>query len=176
MTARKPSFLSFAIFLTAILSSSAIYSTSAQEGPKQGHGAHKSGVDQRGDQVMGFGHDKTTHHFRMKSNGGIIEVGVNDPKDVASRDQIRTHLKHISQKFAAGDFTAPMLIHAQTPPGVPVMNQLKSDIKYQYDETDRGARVLIVTSNEKALAAIHDFLRFQISDHKTGDSMEIEKL
>ena len=176
MTTRKPSSLSFAVFLTGIILSAAVYSTAAQEVPKQGHGDHQSGVERRGDQVMGFGHDKTTHHFRLKSNGGVVEVGANDPKDVASRDQIRTHLKHISQKFAAGDFSAPMMIHAQTPPGVPVMKQLKSDINYQYEETDRGARVLIVTSNAKALAAIHAFLRFQISDHKTGDSTEIEKL
>ncbi len=175
MTTRKTSYLLFAFALAAILSSGAIYSISAQEGRKQDHGDHHSGVNQRGDQVMGFGHDKTTHHFILKSNGGAIEVEANDSNDAVSRDQIRTHLKHISQKFAAGDFTAPMLIHVQTPPGVPVMKRLKGEIKYQYEETDRGARVLIATSNAKALAAIHDFLRFQISDHKTGDSMEIEK-
>jgi hypothetical protein len=25
-----------------------------------------------------------------------------------------------------------------------------------------------------AIAAIHDFLRFQISEHRTGDSLEVE--
>jgi mono/diheme cytochrome c family protein len=141
----------------------------------QDHSAHHAGVDQRGDKVMGFSHEKTAHHFRLKSDGGWIEVEVKDPIDTASRDQIRTHLKHITQKFAAGDFTAPMLIHDKTPAGVPTMKQLKSVIQYQFEETEHGARVRIVTSNAKAIAAIHEFLRFQISDHRTGDSGEVEK-
>ncbi|MBL8206022.1 MAG: cytochrome c [Blastocatellia bacterium] len=141
----------------------------------QDHSAHHAGVNQRGDKVMGFSHEKTGHHFRLKPDGGWIEVEVKDPKDTASRDQIRTHLKHIAQKFSAGDFTAPMLIHDKTPAGVPTMKQLKTDIQYQFEEMQRGARVRIVTSNAKAIAAIHEFLRFQISDHRTSDSGEVEK-
>lgn len=147
--------------------------TTAQPPPSQHD--HHAAVNQRGDQVMGFSHAKTTHHFRLKPDGGIIEVEANDPADTASRDQIRTHLNHIAQKFAAGDFAAPMLIHAQTPPGVPVLKQLKATLKYQLEPTMRGARIRITTSDTKALAAVHDFLRFQISDHKTGDSVEVEK-
>jgi hypothetical protein len=147
---------------------------SAKEGNRD-HADHHSGVNKRGDQVMGFSHEKTTHHFKLKADGGIIEVEAKDPNDTASRDQIRTHLKHITQKFAAGDFTAPMLIHAQSPPGVPAMKQLKADIKYLFEETEGGARVVITTSNSKAVTSIHDFLRFQISDHQTGDSSEMEK-
>lgn len=141
--------------------------------------AHHAAVNQRGDQVMGFSHEKTTHHFRLKTDGGVIEVEVNDAannaNDAASRDQIRTHLQHIAQKFAAGDFTAPMLIHAQNPPGVPAMKRLKAAIKYRFEQTDRGGRVRITTNNAKAIASIHEFLRFQISDHRTGDSSEVEK-
>ncbi len=136
---------------------------------------HHAGVNQRGDQVMGFSHQKTTHHFRLKTDGGAIEVEANDATDTASRDQIRTHLRHIARKFAAGDFTAPMLIHAQSPPGVPAMKRLKAAIKYQFEETGRGGRVRIVTNSPKAIAAVHEFLRFQISDHQTGDSTEVEK-
>lgn len=147
--------------------------TAAQ--PQQSHHEHHAEVNQRGDKVMGFSHEKTAHHFRLKSDGGVIEVAAIDPNDAASRDQIRHHLNHIAQKFAVGDFTAPMLIHAKTPPGVPVMKQLKAAIKYRLETTERGARIRITTSNTEALAAVHDFLRFQISDHKTGDSGELEK-
>src|SRR5262249_36204638 len=70
---------------------------------------HHAGVDERGDHVMGFSHDKTTHHFRLTKAGGVIEVSVNDATDVESRDAIRMHLGHITKKFAAGDFDAPML-------------------------------------------------------------------
>ena len=138
----------------------------------QSHDQHHADVNKRGDQVMGFDHLKTTHHFLLRPDGGVIQVEANDPKDTDSRDQIRQHLAHIVQLFANGDFTAPMLIHAQTPPGVPVMKRLKADIKYRFEETARGGRVRITTSNPDALAATHEFLRFQIKDHNTGDSGE----
>lgn len=130
-------------------------------------------MNERGDHVMGFDHLKTTHHFRLSADGGSIEVEANSAQDVDSRDQIRKHLGHIARMFAEGNFNAPMLIHDQTPPGVPVMKKLKSDIQYKFEETAQGGRVLISTRNPEALNAIHDFLKFQIKEHKTGDSLEV---
>jgi hypothetical protein len=83
------------------------------------------------------------------------------------------HLGHIAKMFAAGNFKAPMLIHDQVPPGVPVMEKLKSDIQYNFEETENGARIRISTHSPQALEAIHDFLRFQIKEHKTGDSLAV---
>ncbi|HUI58127.1 MAG TPA: hypothetical protein VLY04_24300 [Bryobacteraceae bacterium] len=131
--------------------------------------AHHDAVNKNGDRVMGFSHEKTTHHFRLYGDGGAIEVRANDPRDTESRDQIRTHLAHIAEMFAAGDFNAPMLIHDQVPPGVPVLQRLKSEITYRYERTAQGGRVRISTRNSEALNAVHDFLRFQIADHQTGD-------
>lgn len=119
---------------------------------------------------MGFSHEKTTHHFRLYADGGAIEVTANDPNDTGSRDQIRMHLAHIAGMFAAGDFNAPMLIHGEVPPGVPVLRELKGDVKYKFEKLDRGGRVRISTKNADALRAVHEFLRFQISDHQTGDA------
>lgn len=136
------------------------------------HQKHSAGVHERGDQAMGFSQKAATHHFRLSPEGGAIEVEANDPQDTATRDKIRMHLKHISQMFAAGDFDAPMFIHDQTPPGVPVMKRLKAEIKYEFEQTEHGARVRIKTSNEEVLTAVHDFLRFQIKEHETGDPVE----
>lgn len=142
---------------------------SAQQAEQHDHGAHHAAVNKRGDKVMGFSHEKTTHHFLLKKDGGTIEVAANDAQDTASRDLIRQHLQHIAKKFAAGDFEAPMLIHAQTPPGVPVLQKLKTEIKYQFEKSATGGRVRLSTDNAQALTAIHEFLRFQIKDHRTGD-------
>jgi len=131
-------------------------------------------MNERGDHVMGFDHTKTTHHFLLRSYGGFIQVAANSAQDTESRDQIRMHLGHIAKMFAAGNFKAPMLIHDQVPPGVPVMKELKSDIQYNFEQTAEGARIRISTSNPKALEAIHDFLRFQIKEHKTGDSLTVD--
>jgi hypothetical protein len=134
---------------------------------------HHDEVNRRGHHAMGFSHEKTTHHFRLRTGGGIIEVTANEASDMASRDQIRQHLKHIAKKFSEGDFAAPMFIHSQTPPGVPAMKRLKAEIEYRYEELERGAQLRISSSNEEAVKAIHEFLRFQITDHKTGDPLEI---
>jgi hypothetical protein len=79
------------------------------------------------------------------------------------------HLKHIAQSFTAGDFDLPMFIHDRVPPGVPEMQKRKANISYRFEETERGARVVISTGDRRALRAVHDFLRFQIEDHETGD-------
>src|SRR6185437_660039 len=130
-------------------------------------------MNQRGDHIMGFDHTKTTHHFLLQAAGGSIEVTANSSDDVESSEQIRMHLRHIARMFAEGNFKAPMLIHDQTPPGVPVMQQLKSEIEYNFEEIDRGAAVRISTKNPTAFKAIHDFLRFQIKEHKTGDPLNV---
>jgi hypothetical protein len=80
---------------------------------------HRDAVNRRGDEVMGFSHERTTHHFRLYPDGGEIEVAANNPHDISSRHQIRIHLAHIAKMFATGDFDAPVLIHGQVPSGVP---------------------------------------------------------
>jgi hypothetical protein len=134
---------------------------------------HSAAVNARGDHAMGFSHAKTTHHFYLYADGGAIEVLANDTEDSASRDEIRKHLNHIAQMFAAGNFDAPLFIHDQVPPGVPGMQQHKAEISYRYTDVPRGGLVRILTKNADGLAAIHQFLRFQISDHQTGDSTAV---
>ena len=130
-------------------------------------------MNKRGDKHMGFDHTKTTHHFLLAKNGGAIRVEANDLKDTQSRDQIRKHLHHISMMFSDGNFNTPMLIHEKTPPGSELMSKLKSEIRYEFKETEKGAEIIISSENTEALTAIHDFLRFQIKEHMTGDPLEV---
>jgi hypothetical protein len=83
------------------------------------------------------------------------------------------HLSHIAVMFGSGDFSTPMFIHAGVPPGATTMKLMKSQISYKYEQMPSGARVRIQSADPIALAAIHDFLRFQITDHQTGDSLEV---
>lgn len=135
--------------------------------------AHQQGVIERGDHVMGFTHDKATHHFLLYPDGGAIDVQANKPEDAVTRDAIRSHFTHIVTMFAPGDFSAPMLIHSQNPPGTETMKQLREQIQYKLESTAGGTRIRITTKNAEALQAVHTFLRFQIKDHQTGDSTEI---
>jgi hypothetical protein len=68
-------------------------------------------VDQRGDQGMGFSHTMTGHHFRLSSDGGVIEVESDSPDDDDSKEAIRRHMQKIAGMFAQGDFSLPMFIH-----------------------------------------------------------------
>ena len=137
--------------------------------------AHAAGVDHRGDQGMGFSHEQTAHHFTLKRDGGVISAEALDAADTGTRDSIRAHFTHIAHAFSAGDFHLPMFIHDRMPPGAETMKRLGTRISYRSESTDRGARVLIRTEDPEALAAIHSFLRFQIAEHRTGDSPEVQR-
>jgi hypothetical protein len=133
--------------------------------------SHHTAMEMHGDQAMGFAHDKTTHHFLLAGRGGVIEVKANDPGDNASVDAIRSHLAHISTMFRSGDFSAPMFVHSTIPPGVTAMKLLRKKIRYTYELLEGGGWVRIESSDPVAVAAIQDFLRFQITDHQTGDPL-----
>ena len=132
-----------------------------------------SAMNSRGDHAMGFDHDKTTHHFTLTKTGGTIQVTANDRADSASRDHIRMHLQHISKAFAEGDFTDPHEVHAEVPPGVPVMKERKDKLSYRYESIANGGRVVITTEDSNALEAVHEYLQYQIREHKTGDSVAV---
>lgn len=138
------------------------------------HAHDDVGMNARGDRVMGFDHAKTTHHYKLTKTGGVIQVQANNADDAVSRDHIRMHLAYISKAFAAGDFQDPMDVHAELPPGVPVIKKRKDKIAYRYEEIERGARVVIETQDPKALEAVHEYLAYQVREHKTGDSTKVE--
>jgi hypothetical protein len=153
------------LFLLAILPGMA----TGQQNPSPGQDKRSEDVVKRGEHVMGFSHEATTHHFGLFKNGGEIAVTAKQPNDKASIDQIRTHLGHIARMFSSGNFTAPMLTHDTNLPGTATMTRLKAQIRYEFSETDRGARIRLVTSSPETTDAVHAFLLFQIVDHRTQD-------
>lgn len=132
---------------------------------------HASEVDSRGDQAMGFSHEATKHAFKLQKDGGSIEITANSADDAKSIAAIREHLKMIAKSFTSGDFAKPEFIHGKLPDGADVMRDRKDSIHYRYEERPAGARVTMTTEDAKALSAIHSFLRFQITEHRTGDSL-----
>lgn len=137
------------------------------------HADHQAKMEQRGDLVMGFDHAKTIHHFLLKPDGGVIVADAKDAKDQESIAKIRKHFEEIAELFSRGEFSKPKEIHNRVPPGVAEMIQHRDEISYSFHETTRGGEVRIKTANEESRKAIHAFLRFQIEDHHTGDSLEV---
>ena len=127
----------------------------------------------RGALGMGFDQDRTRHRFLLGPDGGTIEVTVRDAADGEDLAAIRRHLPHIASMFAAGDFSIPHFVHGEQVPGTPDLTRLRDRIRYRYEEIPGGGRVRISTADREARAAIHAFLRYQIQDHHTGDSLQV---
>jgi hypothetical protein len=136
--------------------------------------AQHSPAHDRADQAMGFDQQRTTHHFRIEPTGGVIEVTAKDAADQASIDEIRMHLQHIAVAFGNGDFALPMLVHDTTPPGINTMKARRAMMTFTFEQLATGGRVVIRTSVEQARQALHEFLRFQIREHHTGDPIKNE--
>jgi hypothetical protein len=135
---------------------------------------HDADVMKHGAEAMGFDQTTTTHHFLLRNQGGIVQVTANDGKDTATVEQIRMHLQHQAQSFKSGDFAAPQHTHGVIPPGADVMKARASKIAYRYEAMNDGGRLNIITSDPDALRAVHEFLRFQIKDHHTGDPTTVK--
>lgn len=104
----------------------------------------------------------TLRHYEAK---GVIQRPPRQANGYRSQ-----HLGHIAKMFEHGNFQIPMFVHGKMPDGAKVMQQQKANITYKYEETRNGGLVRIRTRNPEALKAVHEFLRFQIEEHQTGDS------
>ena len=163
----------FAIAAAATLAAQTPTKPPASATPPPSH--HHEQVAERGDHVMGFDHSKTTHHFTLTETGGVIAVSANDAADAGSRDAIRMHLKHEAQMLSEGNFHDPMTIHDRVPPGVPVLKRDREKIRWDYADTPQGGAITIAAPAGEDRKALHEFLRFQIEDHRTGDPLEVSK-
>jgi hypothetical protein len=123
---------------------------------------------QRGAAAMGFDQDATTHHFRLREDGGSIDVEVRSGADPAVRDAVRAHLREIAVEFAEGNFDKPFATHGEVPSGAGDMIRLKRSISYVFEDLENGGRVRIRAVTPAARDAVHEFLTYQIREHRTN--------
>jgi hypothetical protein len=132
-------------------------------------------LKKRGAAAMGFDQDATTHHFKLTPAGGAIEVTVNKATDSTVVADVRGHLRSIAGELAGGNFDKPFQTHGEVLPGVSVMQRSSRAISYRYEDLPLGGTVRIETKDVRALEAVHDFLRYQITEHRTGDPLEVKR-
>jgi hypothetical protein len=132
-------------------------------------------LNRRGALAMGFDQDQTAHHFLLQPSGGAIVVTAKDATDAASITQIRSHLQEIAGAFARGAFDKPVATHGELPPGAATMTAKAALIRYRYEERADGAGVILETADPETRQAIHEFLRYQIVEHKTGDPLTMPR-
>jgi Spy/CpxP family protein refolding chaperone len=174
-----------AILAALLLLSGAAWSQQAEPCPMHEHhmgqmgspqaGAHAegqhAGMSHPGDQAMGFSPTAITRHFLIIDDGGSMVIEANDPADAATRDAVRAHLATMAKALAAGDFSAPSFVNQPTAPGAATVQQLASQIRFTYMDTERGGQVHVSTDSSEARAAIHQLIEFQIQQHHTQDAV-----
>src|SRR4249919_3082878 len=92
----------FAVAIPAVACGQSVTSCPMHDPSDKSAEQHAAAVISRGDHAMGFSHERSAHHFRILPSGGAIEVDANDAVDMVTRDEIRSHLKHIAEMFASG--------------------------------------------------------------------------
>lgn len=116
---------------------------------------------------MGVDQYTSSHVFESLPDGGRISLQ-RDTIDSAGIATIRAHMQDIATQFATGDFSIPGFVHAQKVPGTDVMAARRALIRYMPEPLPRGGRVRIVTRDSAAIAAVHEFLGFQRTDHRAA--------
>jgi hypothetical protein len=151
----------------AAQSAQADHSAHAAHAAAAGNDTAFAALQERGLKAMGVDQYTSTHRFDALDDGGRIELQ-RDVDDAAGVTQIREHLQAIAAAFKSGDFSTPAFVHMQQVPGADVMAARRNVITYTFSELPRGGELRITTRDPAALEAIHAFLSFQRSDHRTA--------
>jgi len=131
-------------------------------------------MNARFSKALGAGLDKVALHFYLVKNGGVIELASKDPNDTGTIEAIRKYLQ--SQKDLWEKGKDPVTeVHAKAPESANLMRKLRNDITFYAAKTDTGAVLRMFSINEQARDAIQDYLKFEITEHKTGDSPTIDQ-
>jgi hypothetical protein len=112
-------------------------------------------VRERGQTVMPFDLDRTTHVFRKTTTGGIQQVLADNPADRRSIRIVREHLRREQAKFRRGDYQDPMAIHGMTMPGIDELRRGAAAIDVDYRFLPAGAELRFTTTDPGLRKALH---------------------
>jgi hypothetical protein len=128
-------------------------------------GDRQAEVAAKGQQIMPFDLERTTHVFDDRPDGGIQTVIADDPTDSGQISLIRSHLRDEADKFALGDFTDPASIHGESMPGLAHLRDGAERIQVHYQDLPEGARITYTTSDPTLVQALHTWFKAQTADH-----------
>jgi hypothetical protein len=83
------------------------------------------------------------------------------------------HLRAIAAEFSSGNFAKPFMTHGEMLQGVTTMQARKNTLNVTYEDRSDGGMVRISTTDANTRQAVHDFLRYQIREHTTGDPLTV---
>ena len=152
--------------LTTCFVSIALMAAGMVEAGEKASESRLNEVQRRGEQVMPFSLEQTTHIFTKTAQGGVQQVIVNENADAGQIELIQTHLSTISGQFAQGNFSDPAKIHGDEMPGLAALKKARpGQIRIEYGELDKGARITYSAEDPNLIKAIHQWFDAQMSDH-----------
>ncbi len=128
------------------------------------HQARQQEVAERGETVMPFDLERTTHIFEKTEFGGVQQV-LSDDDDAEQIALIQSHLEEEFEKFKQGDFSDPAKIHGHDMPGLEVLRTDYAAIELAFRELESGAEITYTTGDETLITAIHIWFDAQLMDH-----------
>jgi hypothetical protein len=123
----------------------------------------------RATRVSGVDSERVNRHFYVLKNGGAVEITAKDANDDATIKAIQTYLKKESDLWMKGNFDNIAAVYGRAPEATTQLKKLRDNVTYAVVPEENGAVVRMLTINPMAKSAIHDYLRFQIDQLKTGD-------
>jgi hypothetical protein len=122
-------------------------------------------VAERGEAVMPFDLEATTHSFVPTPDGLIETIVANDADDAVNIRLIREHLQAEQARFDLGDYADPEAIHGEQMPGLAELEASAGDVTVTFAEIASGARLLFRTSEPELVDALRRWGEAQTSDH-----------
>src|SRR5215510_4482850 len=112
--------LSAAVLLVALPVAAQQHDMSAMKG----QAATTAAPAKAAPKLDGYDLKKATHHFKLFSDGGKIEIDANDAADQITISHIRVQLNRVADMFAEGDFSTSLAVHNTKVPGTAELKKM----------------------------------------------------
>ena len=126
--------------------------------------SRQADVAAKGEMVMPFDLERSTHIFDKQPDGGLQQV-ISDDGDSDQIALIRSHLAEEAEKFQAGDFHDPAMIHGDDMAGLHELVTGAEKLNIVYSDIEDGAQIVYSADDAELVAALHAWFDQQVSDH-----------
>ncbi|MGW0840967.1 aspartate carbamoyltransferase [Streptomyces sp. NPDC002787] len=154
-----------AVAVTGAAVAAALAFGGSQQDPGDRQTDRQKVVAQRGQSVMPFDLEQTTHRFTPTATGGTQDVVADQRGDAEQVDLIRAHLRKEAQAFSRGDFSDPARIHGADMPGLAELQEGYDRFEVRYEERADGATLTYTADDSALVDALHSWFEAQLGDH-----------
>jgi hypothetical protein len=127
-------------------------------------------MNARFSRLLGVSLDKIKLHYYIVKNGGVVDISAKDPNDSSTIAAIQKYLQNQKDLWEKGKESAVTAVHERPPESAATMRRLRNEITFYMAKTDTGGDLRMFSINDQARLAIQDYMRFEIAEHRTGDS------